>query len=495
MTTSEAHVRVLAVFAHPDDETIGAGTLLAALVRGGAEVSVLTATRGERGEVIPAGLAHAEGDDGAMARLREEELGEALRALGVRRHLFLDQVPSAGRRFLDSGMRWVSPGLAGPDPAAGPGALCRCEPELLVALVAATIRHVRPTVVLTEDPGGTYGHPDHVRVHEVVTAAVALAARGDVVAGTGPGEIVPDLAVLEPWRVPTVLWSAHSAADRRTAEQELADHVAAHGLPEGADGRRISLPPDGTAAPSSAVEDEALAAVVDAGDDVIDAALEALRAHRSQIQAVTRVRGRRLAGYFALSNDVLLPVLDRLHLRPAPDSSLDGELVELLSGRRRSEPGGPGYGISPSGDAESDAGRPAGYVEDDLGPVTGGITVALALAMGVLVSALGTVVHRAEPAGIVLALAAVVAVVTFARALGAASGAITCGLSVVVVTQVLAFVRPGDSVLVAGDTVSYVWLLGAPLAALSVIALPRRWFRATPRVRSSGSPEEPLTDD
>ena len=73
--------RVLLVHAHPDDETITTGGTIAELVSEGAEVMVLTATRGEGGEVIPAELKQLEGDRPGLARVREQEIAEAMRAL------------------------------------------------------------------------------------------------------------------------------------------------------------------------------------------------------------------------------------------------------------------------------------------------------------------------------------------------------------------------------------------------------------------------------
>src|SRR5690625_7702308 len=99
MTTPPEH-RLLAVFAHPDDETIGAGGLLAMAVAAGVDVSVVTCTRGERGEVIPADLAALAGDPQGVAAHRERALSTALALLGVQRHMFLGHVP---------GLPWARP--------------------------------------------------------------------------------------------------------------------------------------------------------------------------------------------------------------------------------------------------------------------------------------------------------------------------------------------------------------------------------------------------
>ena len=100
---------LLFVHAHPDDETISTGATLARYAAAGADVALVTCTRGEDGEVIPASLAYLEDDrDGLLGPHRTGELRTALAALGVENHWYLDDLVSAelGRRvhFRDSGM-------------------------------------------------------------------------------------------------------------------------------------------------------------------------------------------------------------------------------------------------------------------------------------------------------------------------------------------------------------------------------------------------------
>ena len=112
--------RVLFVHAHPDDETLATGATIATLVDAGAFVSVLTCTRGELGEVIPAELAHLGGEE--LGEHRLGELRTALSVLGVTDHRVLGE-PNARwegrgpRRYLDSGMVW---GSAGAEPVPSP---------------------------------------------------------------------------------------------------------------------------------------------------------------------------------------------------------------------------------------------------------------------------------------------------------------------------------------------------------------------------------------
>ncbi|WP_255449014.1 PIG-L family deacetylase [Cellulomonas sp. JZ18] len=104
---------LVAVHAHPDDESLATGALLATWAAAGLPVAVVTATRGERGEVIGERWAHLEGDGPALAAHRVEELRAALAALGVRDHVFLDEVAGTDRRYEDSGMAWVAGARAG----------------------------------------------------------------------------------------------------------------------------------------------------------------------------------------------------------------------------------------------------------------------------------------------------------------------------------------------------------------------------------------------
>src|SRR5690625_7178047 len=84
---------ILAVHAHPDDETLTHGATLALWARAGQPVTIVTCTRGEQGEVIPPELKYLEGDGPALAAVRETELAAATRALGVSAPAFLAQLP------------------------------------------------------------------------------------------------------------------------------------------------------------------------------------------------------------------------------------------------------------------------------------------------------------------------------------------------------------------------------------------------------------------
>lgn len=166
---------VLFVHAHPDDETLATGVLIAELVARGVEVVVLTATRGEMGEVVPGVLDEAVGAE-ELDRVREAELAAALNVLGVRQRAFLGTPPArvtgAGpRRYRDSGMRWVTPTTAGPALEADHRSLTAAGLDDVVADLGAYLDLVRPAVLVGYDIDGSYGHPDHVRCHHATVAA------------------------------------------------------------------------------------------------------------------------------------------------------------------------------------------------------------------------------------------------------------------------------------------------------------------------------------
>ena len=174
--TLDAATRVLFLHAHPDDETLATGALIAGLVARGVAVAVVTATRGEQGEITDPNLA----DD--LVALREQELAAALAVLGVRQHAFLGTPPAragergstgGSRRYTDSGMVWVTPELAGPGADAGPDALTAATVEEAAADLAGYAVWFGADTLVSYDELGGYGHPDHVACHHIAKAAAA----------------------------------------------------------------------------------------------------------------------------------------------------------------------------------------------------------------------------------------------------------------------------------------------------------------------------------
>jgi N-acetyl-1-D-myo-inositol-2-amino-2-deoxy-alpha-D-glucopyranoside deacetylase len=292
-TTNEAGRRMLLVHAHPDDETINNGATMARYAHGGAAVTLVTCTRGEQGEVIPPRLAHLEAAKaGSGDRLGDHRVGElaaAMAALGVADHRFLgdDAVPgrtaaaaraAGGAVYRDSGMAYDRDGgvVPAPDPPEGAFALADTEPA--AERLAAVVRAVRPQVVVGYEPGGGYGHPDHVQAHLVTMRAVELAALA------GPdGEPA--------WPVAKVYWSVMP----ETLVRAALGLMAAAG---GADHHALEA---GGRLPSMVVPDDQVTTAVDA-TAFTDAKRAAMRAHETQLTLSAD------GAFFGFSNGLHQPV-------------------------------------------------------------------------------------------------------------------------------------------------------------------------------------------
>lgn len=138
-------LRLLCVLAHPDDESMGAGGLLAKYAAEGVATSLVCATRGERGWT---GDPDAYPGPQALGRIREAELWAAAAILGLREVVFMG--------YLD-------------------GELDRIDAAKATRKIVAALRRTKPQVVLTFDPAGFYGHPDHIAIAQLTTAAVVAA--------------------------------------------------------------------------------------------------------------------------------------------------------------------------------------------------------------------------------------------------------------------------------------------------------------------------------
>jgi LmbE family N-acetylglucosaminyl deacetylase len=144
-------LRLLAILAHPDDESLGFGGTLAKYAAEGVETSLITATRGQRGRYRGArdGPAHPGAD--ALGAIREGELRRAATALGVSTVTVLDYYDSA---------------------------LDQAAVEVIVPELAAHICRLKPQVIVTFGGDGVYGHPDHIAISQFATAATIQAAAG-----------------------------------------------------------------------------------------------------------------------------------------------------------------------------------------------------------------------------------------------------------------------------------------------------------------------------
>jgi len=178
---------LLAVLAHPDDESLGVGGTLARYAATGVEVHLVTATRGDAGRwrgVRPGETGHPGAQ--ALGAIRASELREAAAALGVKEVSLLEH----------------------PD-----GRLDAVEPRQAIAGIVRHLRRVRPDVVVTFGPDGIYGHPDHIAISQFTTAAVMAAADPaftfDGTQAAGSPHAVRKLYYLA-W--PASTWAAYEAA-------------------------------------------------------------------------------------------------------------------------------------------------------------------------------------------------------------------------------------------------------------------------------------------
>ncbi|MCW2539857.1 MAG: 1D-myo-inosityl-2-acetamido-2-deoxy-alpha-D-glucopyranoside deacetylase [Frankiales bacterium] len=259
--------RLLLVHAHPDDETIGTGAVMARYAHEGAQVTLVTCTLGEEGEILVPDLALlAANEADQLGGWRITELDRAMRALGVHDHRFL----GGPGRYRDSGMMGTAAN-------AKPRAFWRADADLTVfdlavAALVEVIREVRPQVVVTYDDFGGYGHPDHIMAHRVTTAAVAVAAEPHLRVEARP-----------PWQVSKLYWTAMPRSVVHERIEALRD------VP----GSRFEWA--SVADAPYLVDDELITTAIEAGD-FLAAKLDAMRAHATQIT----VDGP----FFALSNNL-----------------------------------------------------------------------------------------------------------------------------------------------------------------------------------------------
>lgn len=179
----------MAVLAHPDDESLGVGGTLAKYAAEGVEVFLVTATRGDGGRYrgVRSGDPQHPGP-AELARIREGELRAAAAVLGVREVSLLD--------YRDQ-------------------QLDRANPREAIAAIVEHVRRVRPQVVVTFGPDGAYGHPDHIAISQLTSAAIVAAADA-AFSGVGPPAAQP-YAVSKLYYVawPESTWKAYEAAFRK----------------------------------------------------------------------------------------------------------------------------------------------------------------------------------------------------------------------------------------------------------------------------------------
>lgn len=164
--------RLLIVHAHPDDESLFTGHVIAHALRGGSEVRVVTLTRGEMGTTEVKDLEYLNEDSQAMAIFREQELSQSLEAFPGVEHRYLGQ-----RAYRDSGMRISAWGKVGKPRKLDEMSLSAAGTSVVGEDIASEIKDFKPDVVLTYDSKGGYGHPDHKAAHAAVAWAIRHLAK------------------------------------------------------------------------------------------------------------------------------------------------------------------------------------------------------------------------------------------------------------------------------------------------------------------------------
>jgi N-acetyl-1-D-myo-inositol-2-amino-2-deoxy-alpha-D-glucopyranoside deacetylase len=274
--------RLLFVHAHPDDECLTTGGTIAHYASQGADVHVVTCTLGEEGEVIGERYQLLAADHAdQLGGYRIHELTQALHALGLEEPIFL----GGPGRWRDSGMEGTPPRHHTRFIDAGGAA---------VDEMARLIDRLRPHIVVTYDPNGGYGHPDHIHAHSVTTVAVAAGA----------------------WKVPKLYWTVMSTTGMRDGLKALTDLPA---------GWKIPNPDD---IPFGYADDQ-IDAVIDVADH-LNAKTGALTAHATQVVVAPDRRS------CALSNNMALPILAEEHYilaagEPGPRDARGWE-TDLLAG-------------------------------------------------------------------------------------------------------------------------------------------------------------------
>lgn len=170
---------LLLVHAHPDDEAFATGGLIARAVAEGHRVDLVTCTGGEEGEIHDPSLDY----DEAFPRLRDIRAEELRCSLEALRGLYPGELELHLLGYRDSGMM-------GTDANEHPDAFWKSDLEAATARLVAIVRAVRPAVMVTYDPNGNYGHPDHINAHRIAAAAWDAATDRDRFPESGPPHAV-----------------------------------------------------------------------------------------------------------------------------------------------------------------------------------------------------------------------------------------------------------------------------------------------------------------
>jgi N-acetyl-1-D-myo-inositol-2-amino-2-deoxy-alpha-D-glucopyranoside deacetylase len=256
MRDSYSGYRVLLVHAHPDDETINNGATMALYAALGAKVTLITCTRGEEGDILTPELTHlASSVTDTLGEHREIELSNSMKALGITDFRFLAQGEG---KYRDSGMM-------GTEPNNRPDVFWQANPEEASDYLVKVIDEIQPHILITYDEFGGYGHPDHIQAHRVAMRASEKSK----------------------WKIQKIYWNT------------MPKSVLAEGIAKMKELGSDFFGADNVDDLPFAKDDSFVTTLID-GNPYVDAKMEAMRAHRTQIS---------LDGpFFALSDNLGLQV-------------------------------------------------------------------------------------------------------------------------------------------------------------------------------------------
>ena len=251
--------RLLLVHAHPDDETINNGVTMAKYAASGAQVTLVTCTRGEEGEVLVTELANLASDkDDKLGEYREIELKDAMAQLGINDFRFLG---TPNKKWRDSGMMGTPQNERG-------DVFWQADLDEASLELVNIILEIKPQVLITYDEFGGYGHPDHIKAHRVAMRATELAAE-------------------QGWQVSKIYWNTMPRSVIQMGIEKMKEVGSDFFGAQSADDLPFAKP------------DELVTTVVNA-PEYVPQKLAAMKAHATQIS----VDGP----FFALSNNLGLSV-------------------------------------------------------------------------------------------------------------------------------------------------------------------------------------------
>ena len=254
-----ASKRLLLVHAHPDDETINNGVTMAKYAKDGAQVTLVTCTRGEEGEVLVAELSNLASDkDDKLGQHREIELKDAMAHLGITDFRFLG---APNKKWRDSGMM-------GTPQNDRKDVFWQSDLEEAANELVKIILEIKPQVLITYDEFGGYGHPDHIKAHRVAMRAA-------------------EIAEINGWKIEKIYWNTIPRSVIQMGIEKMKEIGSDFFGAESVDDLPFAKP------------DELVTAVVHASE-FVPQKLAAMKAHATQIA----VDGP----FFALSNNLGLSV-------------------------------------------------------------------------------------------------------------------------------------------------------------------------------------------